>query len=133
MPVFSLAYAQAHQDDTVLDLNPLSYEHMGLSYSLEYMNSIFPDIIYWPLADQIEFSDAIYQKYCLNKKFQQECCAQLTSNIDVMNTCSIGNIALMASVNPTEYLAMYTSVITELKCKYRPWYIKLWDYLVSFF
>lgn len=114
--VFDIGYAREHANDELsgTDLFPGAYPGFGLFASMEHLESVFPEIITWSLDRQLEYADAICQKFCLNQSFIEK---MVTGMKKSYNATSVGNLALLHSVNPNneDLSREYTNFINIIK------------------
>jgi len=106
-----------------LSLHPIFYNNGGLYYNIEEYEKVFPDIIWWSIAEQIKYSDAITRRYCLNPLFLQNQNAFFDDDMNKYlnaNAVSIGNLACAAYYNGvgSKYYDHYNRVLAFLKTQY---------------
>lgn len=101
---------------------PGCYPNLGLFQSFAETTRVFPDIAYWEKKLQADYRDAPGQRYALNPVFiekQKELWRKYVVNfrIEDMNTCSVGNLAFVSLMNPTdkELNEAYEFVVDKIK------------------
>lgn len=100
-------------------LHPLFYPNGGLYHSMDVLNTIYPEIIHWPIEKQMDYADAITRRYCLNSHFLKTQPSIMPSDLNKLNATSIGNIACLAYYNglDSQWGHLYTELIKRLKEK----------------
>jgi len=83
-----------------LKLIPFIYTNSGLYHDYDTLARIYPEIIFFTIEEQANYSDAITRRYALNQHFVNRMSGGLNMTIeefaDKANTTAIGNIAFMA-------------------------------------
>ena len=126
--VFDIQFARDHSHDTLTeaDLFPGAYPGFGLFAPMEHLESVYPSIKTWPIEHQREYADAICQKFCLNQSFIDLMIVRMNeedpTNADDYNATSVGNLALLTSMNPNNVL---------LKERYDQMYPSIWKSIKS--
>lgn len=93
-----------------MDLNPFNYPRMGISHSMDELDSIKPVIIWYQQNQQLKLADAICRRYADNEEFCLKQLSGLDNEIiknhyknDEWNASQIGNLAYMGTYAHEKY------------------------------